>query len=164
MKKISLLVMATAVSTALFAQSPTVSKKYSNDEIAQFIQDYKPSRDRDVAPSAVMFQKFLQDFANARDAEWETNDVLFRVDFDVKFRDFTAYYSPDGDLLMYTQEVRKKDLPAVVKTTAEAKCPKCRFEDIKKVVQGTETLYDVEMELRDSEVQMFIASDGQFIR
>lgn len=164
MKKIIFLVVATAISTALFAQSPTISKKYSNDEITAFIQNYKTSRDRDVSPSAVLFQQFLQDFADARDADWETNDAVFRVDFDVKFRDFTAYYSPEGDLLMYEQEVREKDLPAVVKTTAEAKCPKCRFEDIKKIVKGTETMYEVEMELRDSEVKMFIAADGKFIR
>jgi hypothetical protein len=162
MRKIFFILTAMFINAVLFAQSPAISTKYSDEEIAIFIKNYKNSRERDVIPTGVLLKKFQQDFPNAYDVEWETNDEIYEADFDVKFRDFTAYYDKDGNLLMYKQEIRKTELPAVVKTAAEAKYPKYRFEDIKKVVKGTEIFYEIEMEYRDSEVEMLITSEGKF--
>jgi hypothetical protein len=169
MKKIFFLSAAMLISTVLFAQNPAISTKHSNEEIATLIQNYNNSRQRDAFPTVDLQQKFLQDFPNARDVEWETNGELYEVEFEIRHRfemrrrDFTAFYDKEGNLLMYRQQIRASELPAIVKTAAEARFPKFRFEDIEKIRIGTQTLYEIEMERRDSEVKMLISSDGRFI-
>jgi hypothetical protein len=163
MKKILFLSAAIVTGTALFAQNPAISTKYSNEEIATHIQNYRNSREHDVIPAGALLQKFQQDFPNAYDVEWDTNDEIYEVEFDVKLHDFTAYYDKDGNLLMYKQKIKEKELPAIVKTGAEAKHPKYRFEEIEKIVKGTETFYKIEMEYQDLEVKMFISNEGKII-
>jgi hypothetical protein len=168
MKKILVLsagLICTAFVTSLFAQNPAISTKYSNKEIATFLLNYKHTHHRNVLPEGVLLQKFQQDFPNAHDVEWESNGGIYEVEFEIKFRDFEAFYDKDGNLVMYKQELRERNLPAVVKTAAEAKYPKYRFEDIEKIVKGTETIYKIEMEMdfRDNEVTMFITNEGKFI-
>lgn len=162
MKRI-LFLSAAWICGVIYAQNPAISTKYSNSEIAAFVQNYKNTRERDVFADGILLERFQRDFPKASDVEWETNGEIYEVDFDVKFRDFAAYYDKEGNLLMYKQEIREKELPAIVKTAAESKYPKYKFEDIEKVVKGTETFYKVEMELRDTEVTMFIASEGRII-
>lgn len=162
MKKMLFLSVAMFISSVMFAQNPTISNKYSDSEISAFIQKYRNSHDHNAVPTAALLQKFQQDFPNANDVEWETNHEIYEIDFDVKFRDFIAYYDKDGNLLMYKQEVQESELPAIVKTAAEAQYPKYRFEDIEKIVQGTEVFYKIEMELNEFEVTMLITSEGKF--
>jgi hypothetical protein len=61
---------------------------------------------------------------------------------------------------MTVEETYRSDLPAAVKNAAEAKYPKYRFEDIDKIRRGTEVFYEIEMELRDTEVKLLIRPDG----
>ncbi len=162
MKKI-LILSAALISTALFAQNPDISKKYSDNEIETLIQNYKKTLHRDVSVDGVLLQKFQQDFPNAYSIEWETNEQLYEVEFWIKLCEFKAFYDKEGSLLMYKKEVRERELPAVVKTAAEVKYPKYKFEDIEKTVIGTKTLYEIEMEFQDSEVKMVITNAGKFI-
>ncbi len=162
MKKI-LILSAALISTALFAQNPEIPKKYSDNVIEMLIQNYKKTPHRDVYVDGILAQKFQQDFPNAHSVEWETNEEIYEVEFWIKLREFKALYSKEGNLLMYKQEIRERELPAVVKTAAEAKYPKYKFEDIEKKVIGTKTLYEIEMEFRDSEVKVIINNEGKFI-
>ncbi len=162
MKKILILSVA-LISTALFAQNPEIQKKYSDNVIETLIQNYKKTPNRDVYVDGVLLQKFQKDFPNAHSIEWETNEQLYEVEFWIKLREFKAFYDKEGNLLMYKQEIRERDLPAVVKTAAESKYPKYKFDDLEKTISGTKTLYEIEMEFRDSEVKMVINNEGKFI-
>lgn len=161
--KILSLLAVMLFSSTLIAQTPVISNKYSNAEIATLIENYRTSRQRDVLVDVALAQKFQQDFPKAYDVEWETNGEVYSVEFDVKFRDFEAYYDKDGNLLMYNQEIRDRELPAVVKTAAEAKYPKYKFEDEVKIVKGTETFYKIDMELRDTEISILVTNEGKII-
>jgi len=164
MKTFKLLMLAAGIFTVqmLMAQNPAISTRYSNSEIAQMVREYRMADARDVAPPNNLQQKFLTDFPNASDVEWETAGSIYEVDFEVRFRDFKAFYSNDGNLLMVVEEIRRSALPAVVKNAAEAKYPKYRIEDIRKIRRGTETVYKVDMEksFSDMEVTLFVKSDG----
>ena len=154
---------ATLMCCTSFAQNPAISTKYSDQEIATLMQNYKNTRNRDVRVDGVLLQNFRQHFPNAYDVEWETNDEIYEVEFEIQKRDFHAYYDKDGNLLLYRQDIRERDLPAVVKQTATAKYPRHRFDDIEKIVKGTQTFYKIEMELRDHEVTIYVASDGTIL-
>ncbi|MDR1198987.1 MAG: PepSY-like domain-containing protein [Prevotellaceae bacterium] len=140
--------------------SPAISAEYSNEAIASLIRKYKMSHSHDVIPPAELAAKFKADFPRAYKVEWEVADGIYEVEFDIKFRDYTAYYDAKGNLLMTEEEIYRSELPAIVKNAAETKYPKYSFEDIDRIRRGTEVFYEIEMELRDAEVKLLIKSDG----
>ena len=159
------LILATAMmfTCMLFAQTPAISTKYTDAEIAELIRRYKNSRSRDVRVDGALLQKFQRDFPNARSVEWETNGEIYEVEFDIRSREFEAYYDKDGNLLMYKQEIHARELPAVVKNAAEARLPGYRFDDIEKVRKGTQTTFVIEMERGDIEYKLVVSNDGQIL-
>jgi hypothetical protein len=159
------------VSCALFVEiataqssAPVISNVYSNEAIAETIRKYRTSHSRDVMPPAKLATKFKADFPKASDVEWEVADSIYEVEFDVRFRDWKAYYDAKGNLLMTAEEIYRSELHAVVKNAAEAKYPKYHFEDIDKIRRGTEVFYKIEMELRDTEVELLVRSDGVIMK
>jgi hypothetical protein len=111
-------------------------------------------------PPSKLATKFKADFPKTSDVEWEVTDSIYEVEFDVRFRDWTAYYDVEGNLLMTVEEIYRSELPAVVKNAAETKYPKYHFEDIDRIRRGTEVFYRIEMELRDTEVELLVQSNG----
>ncbi|MDR0419933.1 MAG: PepSY-like domain-containing protein [Prevotellaceae bacterium] len=166
-KILSVIAISVITGCSFFAQTstqanPAISTAYSNEEIAQMIEKHKRSHTHDVMPSAELQQKFTTDFPKAYDIEWETDGNIYEVEFDIKTRDYKAYYDSKGNLLMIVQEIYRSELPAIVKNAAENKYPKYHFEDIDKISQGTDVFYKIEMErtFSDSEVKLLIKADG----
>jgi hypothetical protein len=150
------------VQTVAAQVNPAISKEYSNDEIIRMVRKYKSAHSHDAIPNSALIQKFHADFPKAHDVEWEIADSIYEVEFEIKSRDYKAYYDTKGNLLMYIQEIRRTELPATVKNAAESKYPKYRFEDIDKIWRGTAVFYKVEMENKssDMEVKLIIGEDG----
>ena len=139
---------------------PAISNAYSNDAIAEMLRKYRSSHSRDVTPPARLAATFKSDFPKASDVEWEVAGSIYEVEFDVRFRDWKAYYDDKGNLLMTVEEMYRSELPAIVKNAAKAKYPKYHFEDIDKIRRGTEVFYRIEMEHRDMEIELSVRSDG----
>jgi hypothetical protein len=139
---------------------PAISKEYANEAIAGMIQKYKMSDSRDAIPPAELAAKRKADFPKAYNVEWETDGAIYEAEFNIRFRDYKAYYDLEGNLLMAIEEIYRSELPAIVRNVAEAKYPKYNFEDIDKIRRGTEIFYKTEMEFRDAEVKLLIKSDG----
>jgi hypothetical protein len=154
---------AAAISCTYFAQNPAISTKYSDKEIAELVRNYNNSRNRDVSVDGVLMQNFRQNFPNARDIDWETNDEIYEVEFEIRDRDFRAFYDKEGNLLLYKQDIRTSELPSAVKKSATEKHPKYRIDDVDKIVKGTQTFYKMEMELRDHDVTIYVANDGKIL-
>jgi hypothetical protein len=146
------------------SSTPAISNVYSNEDIAKMIRKYRASHSYDVIPSAKLATKFKADFPKASDVEWEVADSIYEVEFDIRFRDWKAYYDAEGNLLMTVEEIYRSELPAVVKNAAEAKYPKYHFEDIDKIRRGTEVFYKIEMELRNTEIELLVRSDGTILK
>ncbi|GHV34496.1 hypothetical protein FACS1894178_2110 [Bacteroidia bacterium] len=161
--KIVSIVAVLFATQVLTAQNPAISKKYSDAEIATLLQNFRQANSHETIPTVNLQKKFNSDFPKAYDAEWETANNIYEVEFDVRFRDFKAYYDKDGNLLSVAENINPSELPAVVKNAAEAKYPKYHFEDIDKIRRGTETFYKIEMEHGESEVKIIIQSDGKIL-
>jgi hypothetical protein len=119
--------------------NPAISKKYSDMEIADFVQDFEDSHTSrlsagKVKDSGVLLQKFQRDFPNARSVKWrekpyreqywdkelndwtEKKEKIYRVKFKINDSVFEAYYEEEGDLLAYNQKIRKGVLQEVAET------------------------------------------------
>ncbi|MDR0688194.1 MAG: hypothetical protein LBF55_05850 [Prevotellaceae bacterium] len=165
MKQLKVLGMAAGLlfAQAAAAQDPAISTRYSSEEIVQMIRAYKAAYSHDVAPPGNLWQKFQADFPRAYDVEWEAANGIYEVEFEVKRRDLKAFYDSAANLLVVVEDIRRSQLPAVVKNAAESRCPMHHFEDVKKVRCGAEIFYKVEMERGEAEVELLIKSDGTIV-
>jgi hypothetical protein len=145
------------------AQGPVISTRHANEEIKQMILAYKAAGGRDTRPTGTLHQRFRADFPDARDVEWETARDIYEVEFEIRYRDYKAYYDSRGDLLMLVKEIKRGELPAVVRNAAESRYPKYTFEDIDHVRRGTELFYIIEMERGDLDVKLIISPDGTLL-
>lgn len=146
--------------------SPSVSAKYSVAQIDEMYRNHKMSGPQNTFPSQELNAKFMKDFPNARDIEWEKTEYLYEVEFEIgriASKDFKVYYDTSGQLLMYEEEISTRDIPTVVKNGALAKYPNFRIEDACKIVKGKETFYEVELEKGDLEVKLTLNSMGSII-
>lgn len=143
--------------------SPAITAKYTDAVIDSLIRAHVTLASRDVVPSQALQQKFVKDFPNAYDVEWETAGSIYEVEFEVGHTDHKAYYDGEGNLLMYSYEVRKSALPAAVREVTQDRYPQYRFDEIKEVHKGTAVFYKIEMERRDMEIKMVVKSDGSFV-
>lgn len=145
--------------------TPSTSNKYSNMEIEKMVSAYKATSNRDVTPPANLQQQFTKDFPNAKDIDWETGANIYEVDFEIGNTDYESYYDDNANLLMYTVDLRESELPAIVKNASMSKYPNYKFDDIKKIVKGSETFYIVEMEKKNAaDITATYKPDGTFIK
>jgi len=143
---------------------PVISKKYSDTEIEKQIQLHKSSHSKDVRPIEVVNGKFVSDFPQAKDIEWEIAADIYQVEFEIGFVDYEAYYDKNGELLGYSHDCKQSDMPALVINAIIAKYPDYNFEDIKKVISGTTQRYKVELEKNDVDVKVIVSSDGVILK
>lgn len=155
-------------STNVFAQlSPNVTTEYTVQQIDEMYQKHKMFNPQDTYPSQELQNKLLKDFPSAREIEWEKSDVLYEVEFEIgRFpsRDYKAYYDMTHKLIMYSEEISTKDVPAIVKNGALAKYPNFQFEEAEKVVKGKDTFYKVELEKGDYEVKLILDFNGVIVK
>ena len=128
-------VVLRAISCSSSAPNPVISTQYTDSKIETLIQSFTPNRD--IQPTATQLQRFQRDFPNAREVDWESNNQIYEVEFEVNHRDFTAFYDNEGNLLMFKQEILNSELPKIVKAVAETQFPNFRLEsDTYKIVKG----------------------------
>lgn len=160
----SALVCLISCQTTTAQPTPVMSKKYSNVEIEKMIDSYKAARQKNVYPTANQQQQFAIDFPKARDVQWEVGANIYEVEFEIGRTDYKAYYDESANLIMYITDIREIELSAVVKNAAMSKYPNYKFDDIEKVVRGSEIFYKVEMEKDTYDVKALFRSDGTFIK
>lgn len=143
-----------------------VATEYSVEQIDKLYKNHKMYNPRDTQPSVELNNKFLRDFPNARDIDWEKSEVLYEVEFEIgrlPGRDYEAYYDMKGQLVMYKQEISVRDLPAVVKNGALGKYPNFSIEDASKIVKGKEVFYKVELEKGEFDVKIVLDTKGAIV-
>ncbi len=144
--------------------NPELTKKYTNAQLLEMVESYQMSHSKEAMPPYVLQEKFVKAFPKAYDVEWESANNIYEVDFEIRYTDYKAYFDEQGELLMYSMDIRASKLPAIVKNAAVIKYPKYRIEDVDKIYIGDEVLYKVELELSDFEVKALYKSDGTFVK
>lgn len=151
------------ITQALMSQSPEIYNKYSDDEITNMLKQYKVANSHDILPPSNLQEKLMSNFPNAKKIEWESDGNIYEAEFEINWKDFKAFYDKEGNLIYVSEEITSKELPAIVKNTAENKHPKYLLSDLKKIRHGSETFYKLEMERGEIEYKLTIQSDGKII-
>ncbi|MDR2921550.1 MAG: hypothetical protein LBV72_19565 [Tannerella sp.] len=146
-----------------YAQEPAVSMKYTDIEIEQLIRDFEMEHSQHVMPPELLQKTFEKHFPRAYDVEWEKAAKVYEVEFNIKGADYEAYYDEQANLIMYKYDVYSTGLSGSIKDKVSRKYPNYKFDDIEKVVKGTEVIYKIEMERGNYDVKIVIKDDGTIV-
>ncbi|WP_107039724.1 PepSY-like domain-containing protein [Brumimicrobium mesophilum] len=126
---------------------------------AVFAQDIPQSQ----VPSVIL-NNFKKEFPKANDIEWELKGETYNVEFEISWNsDYEAWYSADGKMIRYTQDINNSDFPKSVLNSIKTKYSDYRIDDAKKIViNGVET-YRVELEKGQEEMDVLFSKDGKVI-
>jgi hypothetical protein len=140
--------------------------KYSDEQIETQIRSYRAANARDVLyPVGALSQQLKKDFPLSRDIEWETAAGIYEAEFEIRQRDYKAFYDEGGNLLMYAFEIRLSEVPSKIRDTAKSKYAGFKFDrDAKKTVMGTKVLYRVTVERGETEIEATFDSGGSFVK
>ena len=140
--------------------APVVSDKYSPITIDSLLHLYGKIHTTDIRPTNNMRDRFFTDFPLAKNIDWEANDDIYEIEFEIGNYDYKAYYDKQLDLILYKCEMDEMHLPAVVKNASVAIYPDYHFEEITKIVYASQVIYRLELERSDIEKIIFLKSDG----
>ena len=122
-----------------------------------FAQDIPQSQ----VPSVVV-NNFKKKFPKAVDIEWEMKGEQYNVEFEIGWKkDFEAWYSADGTLIRYTEEISPSELPIVVKTAIAKDYPGYRIDDAEKLVSGKDVSYEIELEKGNEDLDVYYTQNGK---
>lgn len=123
-------------------------------------------------PESILAQ-FSQDYPDARNVEWEQEGAYYTVSFsDGQSADNTAWYEQDGRWGMTKYEIRFDHLPAAVAEAFAATeygqsgstWQVDREVDVLERRDGTETLYIIEVEQGETEVDLYFTAEGILVK
>ena len=83
---LAVILTLTLCSSQINAQVPAISKKYSEQKVYELMMRYNTSNKYNGAANAAVSKAFGRDFPNAYDIEWETNDEIYEVEFEIRNR------------------------------------------------------------------------------
>ncbi|WPR75017.1 PepSY-like domain-containing protein [Algoriphagus sp. NG3] len=127
--------------------------------IATFAQDIHPSE----VPSIVV-NNFKKEFPRASDIEWELDGNNYKVDFEIGWgTDHGTWYDTAGNMLKHEEEIPKSNLPNEVIFKIKSDFKDLRIDGSKKITEGTEVTYQVELENFTEEWKVFFSSTGEVL-
>lgn len=114
---------------------------------------------------SVIVNRFQQDFPEAKDIEWKKNDTIYKVDFEMGWRerDHEIWYGATAKTLRHKQEISKKDLPEKVSEKLKAEYRWYLIKDTKKIVTEKETVYTVEAKSFLEEWKLTLDPEGNIL-
>lgn len=127
------------------------------------IDENRDSDSHDIAPHESLRLKFAKDFPKARDIDWELGANIYEVEFEIGRIDYKAYYDADANLLMYKHDITSTALPQVIKNTVSSKYPQYRYDDVEKILRGSEVFYKIELERGESDVKLVVDKKGNIL-
>ena len=138
---------------------------YTSEQIINLVIAFERSQTKRATPPAAVLATFRSQYANARDIEWETDDVIYNVEFDIGNIDYEAWYDANGVRLMHKEDIRTNALPQAVSSAITRDYPGFRIDDEpNKIYINSETIYEISIEKGKTELDVYYLSDGTFLK
>ncbi|GAA0873811.1 hypothetical protein GCM10009118_02190 [Wandonia haliotis] len=114
---------------------------------------------------SVIVNNFQKKFPKAYDIEWELDGTLYKVEFETGriSKDHDAWYDKTGALVRLKEEITKEELPQKVLESIKQEFSGYRMDDIKRVTEGSEVYYRVDLESFSEEWKVVYAENGKLI-
>ena len=123
------------------------------------------SDDESISVPIELQNAFSSKYPNAGNVKWETKSGYYVADFRDGY-ETSAWFLPDGNWCMTETDIPYTKLPEAIKNSFE----KSEYKDWKKddvdmlERQGMGTMYVIEVERQDQEVELYYSEDGVLIK
>lgn len=121
--------------------------------------------DGSIAVPAELQSAFSSKFPNAANVKWETKSGYYVADFYDGY-EASAWFTQDGKWQMTETDIPYNALPQAVKMSFEnSEYASWKRDDIDKLERtGVETVFVIEVEKQNQEVDLYYSADGTLIK
>ena len=133
--------------------------------VAWSLQSCDNDDDGSIAVPAELQSAFSSKFPNAANVKWETKSGYYVADFYDGY-EASAWFTQDGKWQMTETDIPYNALPQAVKTSFESsEYASWKRDDIDKLERtGVETVFVIEVEKQNQEVDLYYSADGTLIK
>lgn len=106
---------------------------------------------------------FQKEFSFAKDAKWEMEGSLSRVNFSLNDQSIVAWYNPDAELVTTARNILYNQLPISVMRSLDKTYKDAAVLAITEIHRNEETWYQVHIEKRGKRLLLKAYSSGNII-
>jgi len=111
---------------------------------------------------SVILNTFKSQFPKALDIEWEKENNIYEVEFELENTDHTARYNTDGKLIIFKKDIHTSELPQAIKSVLSANFKDYVVDETELVKKGNATYYQLELESRGKrDKKLVFSEDGK---
>ena len=116
------------------------------------------------APQKVR-EAFAKKFPNVKKVKWEKeSDTEWEGEFKMKGTEYSAIFLQDGTWQETEHEIKKKSIPASIKTTLETEFSGYEIEEAEISETKDGSVYEFELEKGEEELEVVIDNNGKVIK
>lgn len=114
---------------------------------------------------SIILNNFQNTFPKAKDIEWEKKGDHYKVEFEIGFwnDDQTTWYSSEGQLLRHQEEISKKELPDLIRSTIDKDYRWYLITDVARITKEQSTHYQVELKSFTKEWKLLFDESGKIL-
>lgn len=109
---------------------------------------------------SVVLNNFKTEFPKAADIEWEQKGSGYEVDFEIGLTDHEARFDSTGRIAKHTEDLKVRDLPQSIQSSVKQSYKEYRVTDVKKITEGSEITYELELEKGKAEWKVTFNAAG----
>tara|TARA_Y100000780_G_C13696045_1_gene422779 strand:+ start:76064 stop:76537 length:474 start_codon:yes stop_codon:yes gene_type:complete len=118
----------------------------------------------DDAPQKVR-KAFAKKFPNIKKVKWEKeSDTEWEGEFKMKGIEYSANYLQDGTWQETEHEIKKKSIPANIKTTLQTEFSDYEIEEAEISETKDGSVYEFELEMGEEELEVVIDTNGRVLK
>lgn len=114
-------------------------------------------------PQAVS-NAFSKQFPNIKAEKWELEDKNYEASFDMKGRDCSAIYNPDGIWIETEEEIHVSDIPAAVNNAISTSFAGYKKDETDKVIRSDGSVtFEIVLQREKEEIEVVFDSSGKVL-
>lgn len=118
----------------------------------------------DDAPQKVR-KAFAKKFPNIKKVKWEKeSDTEWEGEFKMKGIEYSANFLQDGTWQETEHEIKKKSIPANIKTTLQTEFSDYEIEEAEISETKDGSVYEFELEMGEEELEVVIDTNGRVLK
>lgn len=107
---------------------------------------------------------FAKKFPSVKKVKWEKeNDTEWEGEFKMKGTEYTANFLEDGTWQETEHEIKRKAIPANVKTTLDTEFSGYKIEEAELSETQEGSVYEIELEKGEEELEVAIDTNGKVV-
>ena len=89
--------------------------------------------------------QFEKEYPNATEIEWEKENNLFNVEFDIDEKEQEIWYDDSGNIIKTEHELEEADLPEAIRSKIKSSYSAFKIDDIEMKKENDEVTYEIEL-------------------